>query len=771
VLGGESFPERDYLLRVWPADSKTALFNIYGTTEASCWASLREVCRADLDSPHFQADIGDCLPGAEFQVDDGANLSIGGAGRLCFLPDTDPPEVFLAAHAGGKGIFRPTGDIVRREPSGALLWAGRSDRQIKRGGARLQLEDVEHRLAAASESLGLRDFALCWIAEGQRLVLFAVPCSTTAGGSEEPLPAALLPALRGLLHHREVPDEIVLLRELPTSINGKVDRARLQEDYAVRGDARPAPGERAESAAALVVGHCRALGLVVAPGSGALEARFQALGGDSISGLRLVRGLLEFFGVEDQPNLYGVWLDALLSRPLGTLVSLVAGFAPGRFAAPAAFRSQPEDLIAAAAAAADPVSIAAPLKKARPATVQMRVRWQAPLGKCVDARPLVVPWGALPHGAEVPERSAETDVVFIGSHAHNFVALLGETGERLWTQTLSDRVESSACLSACGRFVLVGCYDGGLYALEACTGRVAARLWTGDAIKSSPCVDTSSGHILVGSHDGFLHAFRLGPPSEVWRARPHPSQPPSPIFASPALDALQGLVVAATLAGTLFAANVASGAVLWTFEAGKPIFASPLVLPSGRGVVVGCVDGRAMCISVQDGTLLWSLACGAPIFSTPRQLGDSNVVFGCHDACLRCVRAGDGAVQWCVRTPSQLYAAPCVIQGPSGLLVLAASTSGALLVVDEHGHVDGELLLPGEVFSAAAAGTGAGGCVVAFIGCRDDQVYSVGLNTYGVYCGREGVRLWARWRRTCRASAGRWAELQGHRAARSTPQM
>lgn len=47
-------------------------------------------------------------------------------------------------------------------------------------------------------------------------------------------------------------------------------------------------------------------------------------------------------------------------------------------------------------------------------------------------------------------------VLYIGSHSHLFVALDIVTGESVWETTLPDRVESSACLSYCGQWVIVG---------------------------------------------------------------------------------------------------------------------------------------------------------------------------------------------------------------------------------------------------------------------------------------------------------------------------
>ena len=47
-------------------------------------------------------------------------------------------------------------------------------------------------------------------------------------------------------------------------------------------------------------------------------------------------------------------------------------------------------------------------------------------------------------------------VVFIGSHSHTVSAISMETGKALWQTLLGGRVESSACLSHCGKLVVVG---------------------------------------------------------------------------------------------------------------------------------------------------------------------------------------------------------------------------------------------------------------------------------------------------------------------------
>ena len=48
------------------------------------------------------------------------------------------------------------------------------------------------------------------------------------------------------------------------------------------------------------------------------------------------------------------------------------------------------------------------------------------------------------------------DVVYVGSHSHLFLAIDFRRGRVLWRSELGGRVESSACSSVCGTFVIVG---------------------------------------------------------------------------------------------------------------------------------------------------------------------------------------------------------------------------------------------------------------------------------------------------------------------------
>ena len=77
--------------------------------------------------------------------------------------------------------------------------------------------------------------------------------------------------------------------------------------------------------------------------------------------------------------------------------------------------------------------------------VSVSCQWRTCLYKCIDASPLVV------HALGRSEGE-----VFIGSHSrHMFMCIRLNDDKVLWESRLGDRMESSAVLSFCGRYIIV----------------------------------------------------------------------------------------------------------------------------------------------------------------------------------------------------------------------------------------------------------------------------------------------------------------------------
>lgn len=206
ALGGETFPILS-LLKSWKhQENRTSIFNLYGITEVSSWATCykipEEVFSADFRTD-FSVPLGSPLLGTTVEVrdDNGSavlegegQVFIGGEERICFLDDeiTVPP-----------GTMRETGDFVRVQ-NAQMVFLGRKDNQIKRHGKRFNIECLQQ---AAEDLCQVEACAVTWYQQ-EKLILFVVP----SGDLEE---RETLQELQKCLPAHAIPDELVRIKSLP----------------------------------------------------------------------------------------------------------------------------------------------------------------------------------------------------------------------------------------------------------------------------------------------------------------------------------------------------------------------------------------------------------------------------------------------------------------------------------------------------------------------------------------------------------------------------
>ncbi|WP_432752236.1 amino acid adenylation domain-containing protein [Streptomyces sp. JL2001] len=191
-------------------------------------------------------------------------------------------ERFVADPFGAPGerMYR-TGDLVRRRADGAVEYLGRTDRQLKIRGNRVEPGEIEAALAAlpgvARAAVTVRDGAL---------VGYAVPAPGTAPDGER-LRAALADALPAPM----VPRAVVVVPELPLTPSGKLDHHALPAPDATARPAGRAPRDDRERALCEIFSE-----VLGAPGVG-VDDDFFVRGGDSLTSIAVAtraraRGLI-----------------------------------------------------------------------------------------------------------------------------------------------------------------------------------------------------------------------------------------------------------------------------------------------------------------------------------------------------------------------------------------------------------------------------------------------------------------------------------------------
>ncbi|MCV7056719.1 non-ribosomal peptide synthetase [Mycolicibacterium gilvum] len=288
IFAGEALePQR---LRAWRENHPDGprLLNLYGTTETTVHASFREICDDDLGRD--VSPVGGPLPGLAFfvldqwlrQVPAGVVGELYVAGPQAGLGYWRRPELsstrFVACpftDRPGERMYR-TGDLVWWGTDGQLRYVGRADEQVKIRGYRIEIGEVRAALAAVDGVAQAVVIAREDTPGDKRLVGYITPTSAA------PDPAAVRAALAHRLPEYMVPAAIMVIDELPLTVNGKLDRRALPAPEYQGNDAYRAPTTAIEE---ILVGiYCRVLGVERV----GVDDSFFDLGGDSLSAMRLI---------------------------------------------------------------------------------------------------------------------------------------------------------------------------------------------------------------------------------------------------------------------------------------------------------------------------------------------------------------------------------------------------------------------------------------------------------------------------------------------------
>ncbi|MCC3650547.1 non-ribosomal peptide synthetase [Streptomyces sp. S07_1.15] len=196
-------------------------------------------------------------------------------------------ERFVADPYGpaGERMYR-TGDLVRQTSGGPLEFLGRTDDQLKIRSHRIEPGEVESCLVGGP-GVGQACVVAADGPGGPRLVAYVAPDPDTATLDVHHLRAYVEDRLPRYM----CPTDIVVLDQLPLTVNGKVDRGALPPPVSVAGPGAGASGASSEAAAPateperVLAGICRELLELDAV---SVTDNFFTVGGDSLLAIRLV---------------------------------------------------------------------------------------------------------------------------------------------------------------------------------------------------------------------------------------------------------------------------------------------------------------------------------------------------------------------------------------------------------------------------------------------------------------------------------------------------
>jgi amino acid adenylation domain-containing protein len=234
VFGGE--PLDATRLRPWLDrydETACRVVNMFGITETTVHVTYQVVTRRQ--AVEGDPSVGRPLPGWTVSVRDTAGrpvplgvpgeIYVGGAGVAAgYLNRADlTAQRFVTDVDTGERVYR-SGDLGRLRPDGNLEHLGRLDRQVKIRGHRIELDEIRAVLLDDPEVAGAAVVPGADRYGGTRLDAYLVLVGDPA---DQDAPRRVRARAATILPDYMLPGTWTPIPELPRTINGKLDRARL----------------------------------------------------------------------------------------------------------------------------------------------------------------------------------------------------------------------------------------------------------------------------------------------------------------------------------------------------------------------------------------------------------------------------------------------------------------------------------------------------------------------------------------------------------------
>ncbi|KHN79651.1 Acyl-CoA synthetase family member 4 -like protein [Toxocara canis] len=576
MVGGESFPA-NFLRKYVSERTHVSVYNVYGVTEVSCWASCRlwNMCEEEVD-------IGDPLLNTIFHIDAQGELLIGGP-RKCFL------------NGRLSGEWTRTGDLVERSVDGRIFWRGRCDDQLKLNGIRVSIADV----ANAAESIDGVDsaIAICW--RNKAIVLFVK-------SHLNDIKSILINHLPSMW----IPHAIVPIEEWPLNQHGKADRTELLKIFEKRNCS-----STREDVSTILANY----------GIDTMRDKtvtFHSLGITSLCATEL---MFKLEHLVETPNF--ALLQFLLSETatVGDLLKLLR--VDEEFASSTAGQHHAEEVTVQV----QPLT----------GLYESSLAWEWDSGKCIDSTPIVhegcvfvgshsgrfvsinIANGYINWEIRLSDRieamaALQYGVIAVGCYDHCVYFIDEQSGTILWVFKTGDVVKSTPTFVSKGKCV-VGSHDRFLYFVDY---EKQTKLWQvecGGGVLV--CAIVVRDTVIVASLSGKLLCASLETGQPFWEA-----QLGSPVFATPCIVG-NGILLAVDVRGDVSLRECLTGSKIDGYAIGENVFAKPLMLCDSSGVLL-TQRGSVILFGIHPFCILTRLKIGSSAFvRSPVLCNESTTVF------------------------------------------------------------------------------------------------------------------------------------------------
>ncbi|TMO69884.1 non-ribosomal peptide synthetase [Pseudoalteromonas aurantia] len=240
VFGGEALQLSS--LKGWYArhdDNDPILVNMYGTTETTVHATYKKLTKSNI-TQNRASIIGRSLSDLSIYILDtdgklvpngiAGEMYIGGSGvSFGYYNKADLTSQRFIPNPYIEGdILYKTGDGARVNLTGELEYLGRLDNQVQVRGFRVELSEIEAQILELSSITS----AIVIYKEGadanKNLIAYIVSESNDRA-NEASYIAEVKAELANILPKYMIPNMLILLDKLPTTVNGKIDKSALPD--------------------------------------------------------------------------------------------------------------------------------------------------------------------------------------------------------------------------------------------------------------------------------------------------------------------------------------------------------------------------------------------------------------------------------------------------------------------------------------------------------------------------------------------------------------
>lgn len=665
VFGGEPFPSK-----ILTYERSLKIFNIYGITEISCWATIYEVQDDNevfIGKPLDETFLKICNEGKEVQEGFG-ELVLGSKTRHCYVNN----EI-------KKVDWRFTGDLVMKNSKG-IKYIGRNDSKIKRLGHQIFLYECERKIF---NEMGLT-CKYVWHAEECKLLLFISIPLNDLGNRIKILDKLRLKLLR-LLSKEEFPDFIDIISTFPVTQNGKLDIGTLIEIYKRNNEKE----RKKQPSEVILMTIAKYLGHSLKTITNLKNCTFENLGGNSILYILLTNELKDIL----EYNLPSEFHSLLLNGSLENCMHFLDNFQ--NLENQKRKISKVEDLEIDTKRAKYPDGV--------------EIVWKFNLFGCVDATPLLF------------ERHGRV-YVGVGSFSNFFVILDALTGETKFLKQFPDSIGSEAAISPCLNYLYFGCFDGNLYCINLEDYSVAWSYETEKSIKCKPGFCLNDKAIVFGSYDKHIHCIKVENGDFIWKTLIQES-----IIAVPILHKKRKEIIVTTLSGSCLSISEETGGIMWQIKLKYPIFGTPVLI---ENKLISCdVIGNVYFIDIESGSKLSETKVDGEIYSSIKCSNNHFIIASTKGIVSKCKLINNNSNCDVVNSLDLGYSissTPVIFEIDKYVLIGIFTSKGDFYLINfENMKILTYWKCPGEVYSS---------CIFSdsklYVGCRDDNLYCLGLQIF-----------------------------------------